>query len=287
MINPGSVKIVECPRDAMQGIHEYIPAKVKADYINRLLRIGFDTIDFGSFVSPKAIPQLKDTAEVLGMLELDQTSSKLLAIIANVRGGEDACRFDEIAFLGFPFSVSETFQVRNTNSGIQDSLKTVEQLQELCVKKGKKLVVYLFVAFGNPYGDPWDAVIVSHWAQEMKKLGIEILSLADTVGLAKPDNISSLFKTLIPELKGMEVGAHLHCRPDDWKTKLDAAFQQGCRRFDGAMKGYGGCPMAGDSLTGNMATENLIQYLEEQNVNLHLNKEVLASATLIATTVFA
>lgn len=285
--NSKVIKIIECPRDAMQGIHEFIPTAVKIEYINTLLNIGFDTIDFGSFVSPKAIPQLRDTAEVLGKLNLDQTPSKLLAIVANVRGAEDAVKYDEITYLGFPFSVSETFQQRNTNSSREESVKTTEHLQELCVKHHKKLVVYLSMAFGNPYGDKWDAEIVANWAKVIADLGIEIISLADTVGLAKPADISYLFKYIRNELSQTEIGIHLHCRSNDWEEKVSAAFNGGCKRFDGALKGFGGCPMAGDTLTGNLATENLIQYLEKENVLLGLNKENLTLALLESEKVFS
>ena len=285
-LQPPGIKIIECPRDAMQGLHEYIPVSAKAEYINLLLKVGFDTIDFGSFVSPKAIPQLKDTAEVLSLLDLRGTKTKLLAIVANVRGGEDACRFDEISYLGFPFSVSETFQRRNTNSGIRESLKTVEHLQQLCVINDKKLVVYLSMAFGNPYGDEWNAGIVTGWALKLQQMGIRTLSLADTVGVAKPADIADLFADLIPALGDVELGAHLHCRPDDWEKKLDAAYSNGCRRFDSAIKGYGGCPMASDNLTGNLATENLIQYLGKQGVSMSLDWVVLSEAMAASANVF-
>ena len=280
------IKIIECPRDAMQGMHDFIPTRVKADYINKLLKVGFDTIDFGSFVSAKAIPQLRDTVEVLKMLDLTATKTKLLAIVANNRGGDEAGGFDEIAYLGFPFSVSETFQKRNTNSGIAESLKTVEHLQQICVNNKKKLVVYLSMAFGNPYGDEWNAGIVIKWSLALQQMGVEIISLADTVGMASPADISSLFASLVPQLKGVELGAHLHTRPDDWKNKVAAAYTNGCRRFDGAIKGFGGCPMAGDQLTGNLATENLVQYLREQNVSLPLNPGALDDAMLEAGNVF-
>jgi hydroxymethylglutaryl-CoA lyase len=280
------IKIIECPRDAMQGIHDFIPTREKADYINLLLKVGFDTIDFGSFVSPKAIPQLKDTAQVLGMLELSATNSKLLAIVANVRGGEDAVLFDEISYLGFPFSVSETFQKRNTNSTVEDSLKTVEQLQQICVNKNKKLVVYLSMAFGNPYGDEWNTDIVIKWATALKQQGVEVISLADTVGVANPEDISKLITALIPKMDNIELGVHLHTRPNNWKNKVEAAYKSGCRRFDGAIRGFGGCPMADDQLTGNLATENLLQYLVEQNVFLPLNQAALDKAISFSENVF-
>jgi hydroxymethylglutaryl-CoA lyase len=262
------VKIIECPRDAMQGIKEFIPTELKIAYLNSLLKVGFDTIDFGSFVSPKAIPQLKDTAKVLTGLNLDEAKSCLLSIVANKRGAEDACNFDEIAYLGYPFSVSETFQQRNTNASIDQSLKRVEEIQELAIKHKKKLVVYLSMAFGNPYGDAWDVDVVAKWAEKLHNdLGIKILALSDTIGVSNPDNINHLFSTLIPEFTDVEFGAHLHTTPDTWKEKVDAAYSSGCLRFDGAIKGYGGCPMATDDLTGNMATENMLAYFNENEIS--------------------
>lgn len=261
------VKLIECPRDAMQGIHEFIPTEKKISYINTLLKAGFDTIDFGSFVSPKAIPQMQDTAEVLKKLDLTGTSSKLLAIVANIKGAEQACSFDEISYLGFPFSVSETFQIRNTNSTIAESLTRVEEIQELCERNKKELVVYLSMAFGNPYGDPWDAETVIEWASKIANRGITIISLADTTGVSTPESIRYLFSSLIPALTQIEFGAHLHTTPESWKEKIDAAYTSGCYRIDSAIKGFGGCPMAADKLTGNMATENVLAYLEEKKVN--------------------
>lgn len=280
-----NMKIIECPRDAMQGIKEFIPTQKKADYINSLLKVGFDTIDFGSFVSPKAIPQLQDTAQVLNKLDLSSTRSKLLAIIANVRGAQDAVAFDEITYLGFPFSVSETFQKRNTNSTIEESLVRVEEIQTLCVKHKKELVVYLSMAFGNPYGDEWNSDIVIKWAKKMNSMGIKILALADTIGVSNPENISYLFSNIIPELKGVEVGAHLHTTADTWKEKVKAAYENGCHRFDSAIKGLGGCPMAEDELVGNMATENLLSYFNELKIDLNLNvTEFNKSLTLAGIT---
>ena len=271
MENNNKVKIVECPRDAMQGLHEFIATDVKAAYINSLLSVGFDTIDFGSFVSPKAIPQLRDTAEVLSKLNLNGNVSKLLAIIANVRGAEDAIKFEQISYLGFPFSVSETFQKRNTNSTIAESLITISQVQNLCIKNNKELVIYLSMGFGNPYGDDWNSDIVMHWVYKMNEFGIKIISIADTVGVANEEDISFLFKKLIPAFPHIEFGVHLHCKPDNWYKKVDAAYKNGCLRFDTAIKGYGGCPMADDELVGNLATENVIQYLKKQNVNTSVN----------------
>lgn len=272
MENKREIKLIECPRDAMQGIHDFIPTQLKTDYINSLLKVGFDTIDFGSFVSPKAIPQLKDTAKVLSKLDLDNTSSKLLAIVANKRGAVDACQFEEINYLGFPFSVSETFQQRNTNSSIEESFSKVEEIQNLCIKNNKKLVVYLSMAFGNPYEDKWNEDIVAYWAEKLHtKLDVNILDLSDTIGTSNKENIKSLFSTLIPEFEKVEFGAHLHTTPDTWEEKIAASIESGCNRFDGAIKGFGGCPMAKDELTGNMPTEKMLSYFEEQNFETNIN----------------
>jgi hydroxymethylglutaryl-CoA lyase len=280
-------KLIECPRDAMQGLHHFIETSTKVRYLNQLLKVGFDTLDFGSFVSPKAIPQLRDTAEVLSQLDLESVQTKLLAIVANTRGAETACTFKEISYLGFPFSISETFQQRNTNSSIQDSLVTVAEMQNLCVKHGKELVVYLSMGFGNPYGDVWNAELVAKWVGEMDKMGIRILSLSDTIGMADPKSISYIFSELIPSMPHIEFGAHLHTTPDTWEEKVSAAWESGCRRFDGAIKGYGGCPMASDSLTGNMPTENVLAYLEKIGVNSGLNQDAFAKSMLMANDVFA
>lgn len=281
-----NIKLIECPRDAMQGIHEFIPTELKAKYINELLKVGFDTIDFGSFVSPKAIPQLQDTADVLSKLDLTNSSSKLLAIIANLRGGETAAGFDEISYLGFPFSISETFQQRNTNSTIEISLKTVEQLQSLCVNNNKKLVIYISMAFGNPYGDIWSEEVALSWVDKIASLGVDIIAMSDTVGVAKPEDISAIFKHLVPAMPNVEFGAHLHCTFENWESKVDAAFMAGCRRFDSAIKGYGGCPMAEDELVGNLATENLLTYLNKKNISTGVNMESFASSMLISNKVF-
>jgi len=280
------IKLIECPRDAMQGLHDFIPTATKAAYINQLLKVGFDTIDFGSFVSPKAIPQLKDTAEVLSKLDLSATKSKLLAIIANTRGANDAVLFEEIDYLGFPFSISETFQQRNTNSSISQSLKTVEEVQSLCVKHNKKLVVYISMAFGNPYGDKWNSNIVINWTKKLADLGIEIIALSDTIGVSNKENISYLFSNIIPEFATVEIGAHLHTTLDTWKEKIVAAYENGCRRFDGAIKGFGGCPMATDKLTGNMPTENLVHYFNEINVNTNIDTIEFEKSLLAANKVF-
>ncbi len=281
-----SVKIIECPRDAMQGIHEFIPTQTKIYYINALLKVGFDTIDFGSFVSPKAIPQLRDTAEVLAGLNLSETQSKLLAIVANVRGANDAMVHDAIQCIGFPFSISETFQQRNTNSSIAQSLDTVKQMQELCISKNKTLVVYISMGFGNPYGDDWNADIAMHWVNEMDKIGVKILSLSDTIGVANPESISYMFSNLIPAFKHIEFGAHLHTTPETWEEKVHAAYSNGCNRFDGAIKGFGGCPMAADTLTGNMPTEKMLDYFNRNNIDLGLDIKHFNHAMLMAGAVF-
>ncbi|MBT4738133.1 MAG: hydroxymethylglutaryl-CoA lyase [Flavobacteriales bacterium] len=277
------MKIIECPRDAMQGIKEFIPTKKKIDYINQLLKVGFDTIDFGSFVSPKVIPQLKDTAEVLSGLDLSSSSSKLLSIIANIRGAEDACNFDEINYLGFPLSVSEEFQKRNTNKSINEALNTVEEIQNLSVKNNKELVVYLSMAFGNPYGENYHPDIVAELTHQLHKIEIEIIALSDTIGVSEPDNIVPLFSTLSTEYPNIEIGAHFHTTIDKWEEKVDSAYKNGCRRFDSAIKGYGGCPMADDDLTGNMPTEKLISYFTE---DLGLNMKEMEKSLEMSFSVF-
>jgi hydroxymethylglutaryl-CoA lyase len=276
----------ECPRDAMQGIHDFIPTNTKADYINKLLRVGFDIIDFGSFVSPKAIPQLRDTAEVLSKLNLENSKSKLLAIIANERGAADASSFDEISFLGYPFSVSEEFQKRNTNHTISKSLPVVEKIQNICIKKNKQLVIYISMGFGNPYGEKWSSEIVIRWVKHLSGMGIRIIPLADTVGVSNPENISHLFAHLIPEFPEVSFGAHLHTRPENWYEKIEAAYRNGCRRFDSTLKGIGGCPMAEDELVGNLATENLIGFCKEKNIELSLIDSALKEAMLLTSGVF-
>ncbi len=272
------MKIIECPRDAMQGIKEIIPTEVKVKYLNSLLNIGFDTIDFGSFVSPKAIPQMHDTANVLKQLNISTSSSKLLAIIANIRGAQDACCFDEINYLGFPFSISETFQQRNTNSSISESLIRIDEIQNLCVKYNKELVIYISMAFGNPYGDKWNSDIVIEWTNKLNQLGIKIIALSDTIGVSNHENISYLFSNIIPEFKHIEFGAHLHTTKDKALGKIDAAYKSGCNRFDVAIHGFGGCPMAKDDLTGNLATEDLENYLVNNNINHQLNIDLLQNA---------
>ncbi len=284
--NDANIKIIECPRDAMQGIHEFIDTDIKASYINQLLKVGFDTIDFGSFVSPKAIPQMRDTAEVLSKLDLSSTKSKLLAIIANTRGAEDAVQFEEIDYLGYPFSISETFQLRNTNATIEESLKRVEEIQNICVKHHKKTVIYISMGFGNPYGDMWSVETCQQWVDRLADMDIKIMALSDTIGIATPDSISYLFKHLIPPYPDVEFGAHLHTLPHNWLPKVEAAYQSGCKRFDAAIKGYGGCPMAKDDLTGNMATENVISYFDTNKVPINLNMDAFRQAMEGSTAVF-
>ena len=277
------MKIIECPRDAMQGIREFIPTDIKGTYINQLLKVGFDTIDFGSFVSPKAIPQLRDTAEVLAQLDLENTSSKLLSIIANTRGAVDACSFEEINYLGFPLSVSEQFQKRNTKKSIAQALSTVEEIQNLAIKNNKGLVVYLSMAFGNPYGENYHPDIVAELTEKLHQLEIGIVALSDTIGVSNPTNIAPLFSTLIQEYPTIEFGAHFHTTPDKWEEKVESAYKNGCRRFDAALKGYGGCPMAKDDLVGNMPTEKLITYFTE---DLGLNPLEMEKSLSLSSTVF-
>lgn len=281
-----AIQITECPRDAMQGIHEFIPTDIKAEYINLLLKVGFDTIDFGSFVSPKAIPQMQDTAEVLKKLDLSSSRSKLLAIIANYRGAEDLSKHEEITYLGFPFSISETFQQRNTNASVAEAFETVKRINALCDTTGKTLLVYLSMGFGNPYGDDWSKELVLDWAQKLTAEGVHYISLADTIGIAEPGQISELYGLLSTNLENTTLGVHLHSTPDTWLGKIEAAYQSGCTRFDTALKGYGGCPMAKDELTGNIATENVIAYLQQQNVDLGLDMEKLREAMAYSNTVF-
>ena len=286
-MNPkkNNIKLVECPRDAMQGWVDYIPVEKKIIYLNSLLKVGFDTLDFGSFVSPKAIPQLRDTKEVLKGLDVLNSSTKLLAIIANVRGAEEAVDFDEISFLGFPFSVSEEFQKRNTNSTISESLKRVEEIQARCIKKRKELVVYISMGFGNPYNELWNADIVIHWVKKLAQMGVKIIALSDTIGVSNPDNITELFSNLIPEFPAIEFGAHLHSSPEKWKEKIIACEKSGCLRFDSALKGIGGCPMADDELVGNLATENLINYFGGAEL-LGLNSDAFNESLKIANEIF-
>jgi hydroxymethylglutaryl-CoA lyase len=280
------VKLIECPRDAMQGWKHFIPTQKKIEYINALLKAGFDTIDFGSFVSAKAIPQMADTKEVIAGLKLESSISKLLAIIANERGANDAVVFDEITYLGFPFSVSQTFQKRNTNSTMQESLNRVEQIQNLCIKNKKELVVYISMGFGNPYGDEYNEAIVFSWVNKLVEMGIKIISLADTVGLATAAQVTSITKYLVDLLPEVEIGVHLHSTAINWKAKVDAALAAGCKRFDGALKGIGGCPMADDELVGNMDTELMMPYFKEKQVLPHFNMDALKKCSQIAESIF-
>ena len=283
MSNP--IKIIECPRDAMQGIKDFIPTAKKVQYIQSLLRVGFDTIDFGSFVSPKAIPQMVDTAEVLGQLDLTKTSSKLLAIVANTRGAVEACKHPEIDYLGYPFSISENFQMRNTHKTIAQSVVVLSEILEMAHKSNKQVVVYISMGFGNPYGDPWNVEIVANWTERLDKMGVGILSLSDTVGTSTPQSIDYLFSNLIPQYPHIEFGAHLHTTPNLWFEKVDAAYKAGCHRFDGAIQGFGGCPMAKDELTGNMPTEKLLSYFTSINKNT-LNALSFESAHNEASKIF-
>ena len=280
------IKLIECPRDAMQGLHTFIPTEVKAKYINQLLKVGYDTIDFGSFVSPKAIPQMRDTAEVLNLLDLAETTTDLLAIVANRRGADDACEFEEIKYLGYPFSITNTFQVRNTNSTIEESLDRVKDIQDLCHKHNKRLVIYISMGFGNPYGDPWNVDIVQSWVDRLADMGIRIMALSDTIGVSNPDNISYLFSNLIPPFPDVEFGAHLHTTPSTWREKVRAAYESGCRRFDGAIKGYGGCPMAKDDLTGNMPMENILFYMDDSEIDPGINRKEFMRALGMVSEVF-
>jgi len=281
------IKIIECPRDAMQGIKShFIPTEKKALYINSLLKVGFDTIDFGSFVSPKAIPQMRDTAAVLEKLDLSKTSSKLLAIIANIRGANDAVQFEEIDYLGYPFSISENFQMRNTHKTIAESVVTLDKVLNLAEKNNKQVVAYLSMGFGNPYGDPWNVEIVGEWTEKLYTMGVKILSLSDTIGSSTPKIINYLFSNLIPNYPKIEFGAHLHTTPDKWHEKVDAAYKSGCNRFDGAIKGYGGCPMAKDELTGNMPTEKLLSYFTTQKAGTNIKPMSFESAYNKALEIF-
>lgn len=280
------IKLIECPRDAMQGIKMFIPTKIKAAYINKLLKVGFDTIDFGSFVSPKAIPQMRDTADVLSSLDLSSTKSKLLAIVANVRGANDAASFDEIDYLGYPFSISENFQMRNTAKTIDESILILDEILNIADKSNKEVVAYLSMGFGNPYGDPWNVEIVADWTQKLAGMGIKTLSLSDTIGSSTPEIIGYLFSNLIPLYPKIEFGGHLHTTLTKWEEKVNASYNAGCRRFDGAIKGYGGCPMAKDELTGNMPTEKMLTYFKDLGHKLDLNMEAFDDAFNDASNVF-
>jgi hydroxymethylglutaryl-CoA lyase len=285
MINK-KITLVECPRDAMQGWSHFIPTTDKIAYLNALLKVGFDVLDFGSFVSAKAIPQLADTKEVIPSLDLSGTKTKLLAIIANTRGAEEAVQYDEITYLGFPFSISETFQMRNTNKTIAQSLEQIEEMQRLCVQYGKELVVYISMGFGNPYGDEYNADIAIKWVGRLAALGVKTIAMADTVGVAAPDNISYIFNKLVPEFKDVHIGAHFHSTAQSWQEKIQSAYDAGCLRYDSAMKGIGGCPMAKDELVGNIATENIVGWCTEKNIPLELNMDAFWEAHAIAGRIF-
>ncbi len=280
------IKIIECSRDAMQGIKTFIPTQVKLDYINQLLKVGFDTLDCGSFVSPKAIPQMRDTGEIIRHLDLSDTKTKLSVIVANSRGANDACALESIDFLGYPFSISETFQLRNTNATLEDSMERVQRIQDIALKHDKKLLIYISMAFGNPYGDPWNVEICQKWVDQLVDIGVKYFALSDTIGVGTPQSISYLFGHLIPHYTDVEFGAHLHTLPYNWREKIEAAYKKGCRKFDAAIRGYGGCPMAKDDLTGNMPTENVISYLNELDIEHEINEIEFNKAVGQALNVF-
>lgn len=280
------MKLIECPRDAMQGLHDFIPTADKVRYINQLLKVGFDTIDFGSFVSPKAIPQLRDTAEVYQQLNWQESRSKLLAIVANARGAKDASQFEGIAYLGFPMSISETFQQRNTNKSISEALNELSEIKNICADKGKKLVTYVSMGFGNPYNDPYATDLVGQFVDILVTLGSDVISLSDTIGVSNPENITYLFSSLSKAYATVEIGVHLHSNPATANEKIEAAFQSGCKRFDGAIKGFGGCPMADDALVGNMATETILSYLKRKNVESGIIEDEFTKAMKLAVEIF-
>ncbi len=281
-----AVKIIECPRDAMQGIKDFIPTKKKLEYLNALLKVGFHTLDCGSFVSEKSIPQMSDTKLILPLLKLDDTNTKLSVIVANGRGAEEATAFDEITYIGYPFSISETFQQRNTNCSIEESLLRVDEIMNLCECSGQTFVCYISMAFGNPYGDFYDAALVEHWVDRLLEIGVTKFSISDTIGVATPEIITNVFSILTEDFPEIGFGAHFHTTPTTWKEKVEAAWNAGCTRFDGAINGYGGCPMAKDDLTGNMPTENLLAYFDEHNIEHGLNKDAFVEAMSIANTIF-
>ena len=276
------IQIIECPRDAMQGIHEFIDTDTKVAYLNQLLKVGFEVLDAGSFVSPKYVPQMRDTAEVLDRVDLSDTNTKLSVIVANERGAKDAAKFDQVSFMGFPFSISETFQVRNTNSTMAEALENVKRMKEICHNADKEFVVYISMAFGNPYGDPWSVAVAEEWVSKMEALEIKFLSMSDTVGVAQPDSISDIFSDLTTRFPSIEFGAHFHTNERTWREKVDAAYKSNCKRFDGAIGGFGGCPMAKDELVGNMPTEHLLSYFEEAGQSTGLNMEEFAKARAMA-----
>ncbi len=281
-----SFSLVECPRDAMQGWPHFIPTEKKVEYLNQLLKVGFDVLDFGSFVSAKAIPQLADTKEVVRQLDMSDTKTKLLAIVANTRGAEEALQYDIISYIGFPLSISETFQMRNTNKTIAEALTQVAEMQQLCVARGKKLVVYISMGFGNPYGDDYNAEIAIDWFRKLRALGVQNIAMADTVGVAVPATIEYVYSRLIPEFPDVNIGAHFHSTNSTWQEKIQTAYNNGCMRFDSSIKGIGGCPMAEDDLVGNIATENIVQWADDNNIDLALNKEEFAKAMQMANEIF-
>jgi hydroxymethylglutaryl-CoA lyase len=282
------VKIIECPRDAMQGFSKIVPTEKKVEYINSLLKVGFDTIDVGSFVSPRAIPQMADTPEVLKRIDLSTTSSKLLTIVANSKGALRASEFDEVTYLGYPFSISETFQLRNTNATIAESLERLRDISETCIARNKKLVVFLSMGFGNPYGDFWSPALVTDWMLKLREsIQVDVFSISDTIGAATPEMINNVFHDLVPKVQGFEIGAHLHAAPNEWQAKVDAALNAGCLRIDGAINGLGGCPFATDKLTGNLPTEQVVTWLNNQGYDLGLDMSALAKSTLIAQQIFS
>ncbi|MEL6123643.1 MAG: hydroxymethylglutaryl-CoA lyase [Bacteroidota bacterium] len=280
------IHLTECPRDAMQGIKTWIPTATKVEYLNQLLKVGFDRLDFGSFVSPKAIPQMRDTGEIVDQLDMGTTDTDLLAIVANQRGARDAVQYEQISYLGYPFSLSETFQLRNTNATIETSLHRVSDIQATAIKSGKHVLIYLSMGFGNPYGDEWNVEIVEQWVNALYSMGIRHMSLSDTIGVSNADNIQYLFSNLIPRFSDVTFGAHLHTTPDKWEEKVNAAYLSGCRHFDGAMRGYGGCPMAADDLTGNMPTEHMISYFDRHQISSSIDSDQLALALAKAATIF-
>jgi len=282
----GAVRLIECPRDAMQGIKDFIPTKDKVDYINKLLKVGFDRIDVGSFVSPKAIPQMKDSGAVISALDLDNTDSLLSVIVANRRGAHDAVIHEQVDMLGYPFSISETFQRRNTNSSIEESLQRVADIQAIALKNNKELLIYISMAFGNPYGDPWNVEIAYEFVKKLISMGISRFSLSDTIGVSSPDSITYLFSNLIPHFPKVVFNAHLHTTPDKWEEKIAAAYSAGCRSFDGAIKGYGGCPMAKDKLTGNMPMEHMVEYFNENNIPNSIDIPVFQAAMKASSSIF-
>ena len=281
-----AVKIIECPRDAMQGMNAFVPTKIKIEYINALLKVGFDTLDCGSFVSEKMIPQMADTKLILPHLELEKSDTKLSVIVGNKRGAEEACEFDEINYVGYPFSISETFQIRNTNCDLEESLLRVDEIMNLCECTGKTFICYISMAFGNPYGDFYDAALVEHWVDRLLENGVNKFSISDTIGIATPEIITNVFSILSEDFPEIGFGAHFHTTPASWKEKVEAAWNAGCTRFDGAMKGFGGCPMAKDELTGNMPTENLLAYFDERKIEHGLNKEAFIDAMVLANKIF-